>query len=356
MQRFHLEVGSATDVGKQRQRNEDSYAVFTPTEADRASHLDGLLLVADGMGGERAGDRASQITAARLKHWFVSGEYRAWPEFQGEAPLETALVRAVRSVSSEIFQIGEDEQSVRGLGSTVVLGLLAGDRMVLAHVGDSRAYLRRGDVLRQLTVDHSWVQRQVDAGVLSAEAARRHPQRNILTRSLGDSLPPEVDLTSLEVRGDDVFVLCSDGMTGGIEDETILEMARAIEDPQQLAEALVERANDVDGSDNITVVVGRCSSLGVPATLEEAAARTDSDITQVNYIEDDATQVLANEDTEVDLDAPTLELRRGGRSTWRTWLAAALLALALGLLVGIAVQRLTAAAPADLDGAIAAPS
>lgn len=275
MGRMHLEVGFSTDVGRQRQRNEDSYAVFVPFPGDgNPSQLAGMMLVADGMGGERAGDRASQMTSRRLKQWFASGRYREWPEFEGPDALEAALGRAIREVSREIYQLGEDDPQVRGLGSTVVVALLTSKRLILGHVGDSRCYRVRGRTLELLTTDHSWVQRQVDAGVITAEAARTHPQRNILTRSLGDSLPPEVDMVSVDVRDGDVFVLCSDGMTGGVSDAQILQASLELEDPQELADALVRRANDQDGSDNITCVVGRCEELEAAEEAADLETRT----------------------------------------------------------------------------------
>jgi len=261
MARFRLEVGSATDVGRQRQRNEDSLAVFVPVTGEQnPSQLAGLLLVADGMGGERAGDRASQMAAEQLRQTLSSGVFRGWPECTGDHPLEAVMVRAIREVSAAIFKVGDGDPTIRGLGSTVVVAAMTSRHMVLAHVGDSRCYLVRGAQIDLLTSDHSWVQRQVEAGYISAADARRHPQRNILIRSLGDALPPEVDVRTVEIEEGDIFVLCSDGMTGGVTDEEILQFTSYFREPQQLADALVRLANDKDGSDNITVVVGRCKS------------------------------------------------------------------------------------------------
>lgn len=261
MPRFRLEIGTATDVGRQRSRNEDSFAVFVPQTGElNPSQLSGLILVADGMGGERAGDRASRMAAEQLRQTFSSGAYRSWPECTGEHALEAALVRAIREVSAAIFRVGDGDPTIRGLGSTVVVAAMTSRHMVLAHVGDSRCYLVRGTEIDLLTSDHSWVQRQVDAGYISAADARRHPQRNILIRSLGDALPPEVDVRTVEIEEGDLFVLCSDGLTGGVTDEEILQFTSYFRHPQQLADALVRLANDKDGSDNITVVVGRCKA------------------------------------------------------------------------------------------------
>lgn len=298
MARPTLEIGFATDVGRQRQRNEDSYGIFVPQDGEQnPSQLTGLLVVADGMGGERAGDRASRMAVEQLRQWFSSGAYRAWPENNGS--LEAVMVRAVRDVSNAIYKVGDADPTIRGLGSTVVVCALSGEVMTLAHVGDSRCYHVRGNTIRQLTTDHSWVQRQVDAGLLSHDDARRHPQRNILIRSLGDALPPEVDTQALDVADGDLFVLCTDGLTGGVSDEEILQFTSYFRNPQQLADALVRLANDKDGSDNITVVVGRCKTHG-------GGSGKTLDLQSTQRIE------INDADTRVDLTLPAIE------ASWRS--------------------------------------
>ena len=303
MSRF-LEVGFATDVGKMRQRNEDSYVAFVPeSPRNNPSGLEGLLLVADGMGGERAGDRASQMAAQRLREWIRTGEYRTWPEYRGRRPVETALGHAVRRVSDEIFQIGEDEPDVRGLGSTVVLVAVLDGVVVVAHVGDSRCYRVRRGAVELLTCDHSWVERQVQAGLLSPADARVHPQRNILTRSLGDELTPDVDLRTDALYDGDLLVLCSDGLTGSVTDEEILDYSRRYENLQELAEALVALANEKDGSDNITVVTGRWHG---EETMEFSALeladtqKLRSTVTSIRDADEDS------EDSEIDKTQPFL--------------------------------------------------
>lgn len=300
MARYRLEVGSATDVGRQRQRNEDSFAVFVPQTGElNPSQLAGLLLVADGMGGERAGDRASRMAAEQLRQTFSSGTYRSWPECTGERALEATLVRAIREVSAAIYKVGDGDPTIRGLGSTVVMAAMTSRHMVLAHVGDSRCYLVRQGAIDLLTSDHSWVQRQVDAGYISAADARRHPQRNILIRSLGDALPPEVDVRTVEIEDGDLFVLCSDGLTGGVSDEEILQFSSYFRHPQQFAEALVRLANDKDGSDNITVVVGRCKA-------DDGSRMAQIDTHPTHRIE---LNEIYDGDTQTDIPAPDLQRR-----------------------------------------------
>ncbi|MEM8964468.1 MAG: PP2C family serine/threonine-protein phosphatase [Acidobacteriota bacterium] len=255
---YSLEVGAATDVGRRRRRNEDSYAVFVADpQENHPSRLSALMVVADGMGGERAGDRASQITAKRLHQWLAGGAYRRWPEL-AEGGLAAALQRAITEVGREIVELGEREPEVRGLGSTVVAVAMAGNQAVVAHVGDSRCYRVRGGQLERLTEDHSWVEQQVAQGLLTPEKARVHPGRNVLTRSLGDREPPVADVRIELLRDGDCYLLCSDGLTGGLDDDALLALIQSETDPQRLADRLVRRANELDGSDNITAVVGRC--------------------------------------------------------------------------------------------------
>ena len=259
MARFKLEVGYATDVGRLRKRNEDSYAVFAPTDSQaEVEPLQGMLLVADGMGGERAGDRASQMAAEGLHQCFASGVYRSWDEFQNGTWIPGVLRRAIHEVNDAILQLGEENPAMRGLGTTVVMTLLCGEFMTVAHVGDSRCYRVRGQTIERLTADHTLVARQVAAGLLTPEQALRHPHRNVLTRSLGDDQPPQSDLRTEALEAGDLFVLCSDGLTGGVTDREILGLAVGQPNPQSLADALVQLANKKDGSDNITVVAGRC--------------------------------------------------------------------------------------------------
>ncbi len=260
--RFAIDVGYATDVGRMRQRNEDSYAIYAPAESELP--LAAMLLVADGMGGERAGDRASQMAAEGLHQLFANGLYRSWPEFEDEQWPQAVAERAIREVNNEIYRMGERDPELQGLGSTVVLTLLRGSQMVIAHVGDSRCYRIRNGTIAQLTIDHTWVERQVLAGILSREQASVHPQRNVLVRSLGEPVPPSGDVQQLEIEDGDLFLLCSDGLTGGLSASDLLALAQRTSDPQLLAEQMVHLANLRDGSDNITAVLGRCRELPSP--------------------------------------------------------------------------------------------
>lgn len=258
---FRMRVGFATDVGQLRKRNEDSYAVYTPPKGVDGGPVAGLLLVADGMGGEQAGDRASQMAAEGLHQFIASGLFKTWDEFRHQLWAPAVLYRAIREVNQAILEIGEANPVVRGLGSTIVVTLMNGDEMTIAHVGDSRCYRVRDRQLEQLTADHTWVERQVAAGLLTRDQASRHPHRNVLTRSLGDTTPPVSDVRTETIRHGDLFLLCSDGMSGALSEGEILGLIRQHQDAQELADALVRLANVKDGSDNITAVVGRCEAV-----------------------------------------------------------------------------------------------
>ena len=273
MSELTMELGFATHPGRVRERNEDSYAIYAPYpgEANR-SGLKALLLVADGMGGEGGGDQASRLAASRLRQWFASGEFRSWVTGDTAKALEGALVRAFHAVSDEVRDLGETDPALRGAGSTLVAAIAEGSRITVAHVGDSRCYRVRGGRIERLTVDHSWVQRQVDSGILSLEEARHHPQRNVLTRSLGDRLSQPPDVRTEELAEGDLFILCTDGLFGGVPDDEILQQALATPSAQALADRLVEIGVQRDGSDNVTVVVGACGNLKRPATTVAAAA------------------------------------------------------------------------------------
>ncbi len=272
MAELQIEMGFATDVGLQRQRNEDSYAIYAPFPGDEnLSLLRGVLVVADGMGGAEAGDVASRLAAERLRQWLASGEFLAWPEATSATPVADALRRAIPAVSAEIHSLGVADARIRGLGSTVVLTVFEHETATIAHVGDSRCYRVRDDRIERMTRDHSWAEQQVAAGVITAEQARVHERRNVLTRSLGDETPPAPDVRIEPLLPGDCFILCSDGLTGRVIGEEILAQARLHPSSQMLAEALVRLANERDGSDNVTVVVGRCHAESLPATVAAPA-------------------------------------------------------------------------------------
>ena len=240
-----------TDVGRKRKHNEDAYLV----DAER-----GLFVVADGMGGHAAGEVASRITVESIQEFISSTDdatESSWPfgHTAGASTGGNRLTAAVERANEKVMHAVSNRPELKGMGTTVVATLIDGDRATLVHVGDSRAYLYRDGELKRLTDDHSWVQEQVNAGILSEDEAKSHPLKNVVTRALGGSPHVSVDLIEVPLRPGDRFLLCSDGLTGMVPDEEIHEFFLSEPPPEAAVRHLVERANESGGVDNITVIV-----------------------------------------------------------------------------------------------------
>jgi serine/threonine protein phosphatase PrpC len=231
-----LRSGSATDVGRVRETNQDWLLDERP-----------LFAVADGMGGHAGGEVASRTAVETLREAF------------GNDPSSLGLVEAVRAANLAVWERSRSEEELHGMGTTLTAAALVsdgqGDRLTLVNVGDSRAYIFREGKLSQLTDDHSVVEEMVRSGDLSAEEAAYHPQRHILTRALG--IEPDVDVDTMDVnpRSGDRVLICSDGLSNEMGDSEIASVLRRIEDPGEAARELVRLARAYGGSDNITVLV-----------------------------------------------------------------------------------------------------
>lgn len=237
-----LRAAATTDVGMRRGANEDRYAL--------APEL-GLFLVADGMGGHAAGQVASKIASEAVLEAVSALE-------GGTVSLTEKLRQAVDIANRRIYSTAEANRELAGMGTTFVSILATEERVALAHVGDSRAYLIRRGRIRCLTEDHSLVSEWVRRNEIDEAAVREHPHRHVLTRAMGVGCSVQPDLSELTPLAGDVFLLCSDGLTAHLEDNEIGEHAVAHDDPQAVCDALVAEANARGGSDNITVVIVRC--------------------------------------------------------------------------------------------------
>jgi protein phosphatase len=242
-----LRVGVATDIGRVRERNDDSYLVEEP-----------LFAVADGMGGHKGGDVASQLALETLESAFT----------QGSLP----LAEQIRDANNAVFARSQEDSSVSGMGTTLTAVVVEAGELHLAHVGDSRAYLLRAGDLRRLSEDHTLVQRMVNSGEITAAEAGVHPHRNVLTRALGTEPDVAVDEEDVDLLDGDRILLCSDGLTGMVTEEQIVAILSAAPDPQDAADRLVRAANRAGGVDNITVVVIDVES----EPTDEAAAASDA--------------------------------------------------------------------------------
>ena len=240
-----------THVGRQRQHNEDSFLV-----EDTAR----LYLVADGMGGHAAGEIASRIAVDSISEFILhtKEDDGTWPHGYDEHFGRTTnrLMAAVRMANTRVLEAMRKDARLRGMGTTVVACMADDVKMSFAHVGDSRAYLIRDGRLSRITNDHSWVFEQVQAGMLTEAEAEKHPLRNVITRALGGALQVTPDASEIEIRSGDVYLLCSDGLTGMVpEDEILRVVAENDRDIEAACKELIDAANERGGLDNVTAIL-----------------------------------------------------------------------------------------------------
>ncbi len=266
MTRLRARAAGASDVGLQREHNEDCFAVLSDHE---------LFIVADGMGGHRAGDVASRIATDSIAEFFraTANDDVTWP-FHFDARLseeENRLLTGIRLANRQIFERSLQSRECQGMGTTVVGALFSPrkGKMYIGHVGDSRAYRVRGGEITQMTRDHSLVNDYLLAMPELTEAQRSELPKNVITRALGMQDQVAVDLQSDDVQPGDVYVLCSDGLSGMIEDEEILEVVSSTDDLELACRGLIKLANEHGGEDNITAVLVRVAEA--PADISRTA-------------------------------------------------------------------------------------
>lgn len=236
-------AAARTDAGCQRQRNEDNYYMSLDQR---------VFVVADGMGGAVGGAKASQLAVDAIEK-----QWRDNPPPQSDRQaIEKWLLEAVNLANESVWQEAEDDATVRGMGTTLVVAVQSDDNCIqIAHVGDSRAYLLRDGKAVLLTNDHSVVQEMVRAGRLTEEQARINPYKNLITRCLGHEEKVEVEQTAVDVLPKDWIVLCSDGLPTVLRDEQICEVVSMNSEPDMVCAELVKQTIDGDAPDNVTVVV-----------------------------------------------------------------------------------------------------
>ena len=250
-----VEQHSLTDVGRQRNANED--ALF-------ASPGGGLFAVADGMGGARAGEVAAKAAVDELAGLEERDQVR-----------ERELATVVEQANRRIHELSQSDESLAGMGTTMTTLAVGDADVAIAHVGDSRAYRLRDGELERLTHDHSLVDEMVRAGRLTPEEAEVHPQRSIITRALGPEAQVEVERMTYPARSGDVYLICSDGLTTMVPEDALASILRGRSSLRQAAEELVKAANEAGGRDNVTVVLFRLAEEG------EAEAAADDQATMV---------------------------------------------------------------------------
>lgn len=242
-----------THVGRQRQHNEDAFLVEQTAK---------LFLVADGMGGHAAGEIASRIAVDSISEFILhtKEDDGTWPHAYDEHYTRTTnrLMAALRMANQRVLEAMKKDARLRGMGTTVVACMADDEKMSVAHVGDSRAYLIRNGQLSRITNDHSWVFEQVQAGMLTEAEAEKHPLRNVITRALGGALQVTPDASEISAQPGDVFLLCSDGLTGMVPENEILRVVTAnANDLPKACQQLIDAANERGGLDNVTAVLVR---------------------------------------------------------------------------------------------------
>ena len=237
-----MKVYSKTDIGLTRHSNQD--AVFATTLEDGAI----LAIVCDGMGGANAGNVASEVAVKVISEYAIQS-YRIGMDYYD---IEKMLRNAIVSANMEIYDMSLKDEALKGMGTTTVTAMERDGVAVIAHVGDSRAYTA-GQVLNLITRDHSVVQSLVESGKITPEDAKVHPRKNVITRALGIEENVVVDSCQIELKDDDILLLCTDGLSGYADEEGIYKTVKT--DDPQVAENLIELAKQGGGRDNITVAV-----------------------------------------------------------------------------------------------------
>lgn len=239
-----------TDVGMVRELNEDTYLVKEYGDAT-------LLAVFDGMGGAKAGETASALARDEVEKYF-DGFFRDFSRTE-PAAIQAALASAADRANFKIFALASADKEYEGMGTTMVAALCISDKVYIANIGDSRAYLIDKDGAYQITRDHSFVQYLVDIGKLTPEEARNSPKKNIITRAVGVDKEVSVDVSVIEQKQykNKTLLLCSDGLSNYIETHSLAALAKEHKECEELCNVLVKTANEAGGHDNITAVVAK---------------------------------------------------------------------------------------------------
>jgi serine/threonine protein phosphatase PrpC len=246
-----LEFFSATDTGRARSNNEDSVEVDDPTA---------LVVLADGMGGYNAGEVASGMVTS-----FIKSELGRWLAEASENATDTDVRRAmdicVDNANRAIFNAANSNPQYAGMGTTLVVGVFRDARLLMGHVGDSRAYRLRAARLTQITHDHSLLQEQIDSGLITPEQAAFSANKNLVTRAVGVEDTVLLETHVHEVLPGDTYLLCSDGLSDMLDDESIVQLLMGAETLPEAASALIDAANEAGGKDNISVVLARVRGI-----------------------------------------------------------------------------------------------
>ena len=251
---MRIRYAAKTDVGMKRNHNEDYFSLIEDEQ---------LFLVADGMGGHASGEVASKMAAEVLQEFYVrtKDDEATWPYKMDRqlSYVENRLVVGIKMANQRIFHAACRDIKFKGMGTTIVSGQVVGDKFYIAHVGDSRCYRIRNGTIQQMTRDHSLLEDYKDAKPnMSEEEQRKFPHKNVITRALGMRETVQVDIRSHQIKSGDVYVLCSDGLSGMVIDDQICQIATNAKSLERAVAELVDAANRNGGTDNVTTLLLQC--------------------------------------------------------------------------------------------------
>jgi protein phosphatase len=255
-----IRYAAKTDVGMKRTHNEDYFSLIEDEQ---------LFIVADGMGGHASGEVASKMAADAVSEFYqrTKDEDATWPYKMDRqlSYIENRLVCGIKLANYRIFEAASRDLRYKGMGTTIVAALINGEKIYIAHVGDSRAYRLRNGAIQQITRDHSLLEDYKDAKPdMTEEEQRNFPHKNVITRALGMRDSVQVDIKHEPIQDGDIFLLCSDGLSGMVEDPQILHIISASGDLERAVAELVDQANRAGGVDNITALLLQCNLNGKP--------------------------------------------------------------------------------------------
>lgn len=236
-----MKISSLTDIGTTREMNQD----YLYSSEESVGKLPNLFLVADGMGGHKAGEFASRYVVEHIVRSIKGSK---------EEEAVRILSESIETANRKLKEYADAHQQMRGMGTTIVAAVIQGRTLLVANVGDSRLYIV-GDEITQVTQDHSLVQEMVRLGQMDPQSAKNHPDKNIITRAVGVSEKVKIDIFERQLRAGEYIILCSDGLTNMVEDSVILQILHGAGSLSDKAERLIELANKNGGKDNITVII-----------------------------------------------------------------------------------------------------
>lgn len=242
----NLEYAAISDKGIIREQNEDFWNIVLGNDG-----IPVAFIIADGMGGHKAGDVASRMAVEIISHEICKG-------IEANASCDEVidfLEKAINLANEEIYKYAIDNLKGSGIGTTLTLGFLHREKIIIAHIGDSRFYLIRGEIIQPMTRDHSFVSELVEKGILNREEAETHPLRNQITRALGYEKNIQIDFYNIDIKKDDIYLFCTDGLTLKLSSDELLAMLKEKDDLNMILNKMVELANQRGGDDNITAII-----------------------------------------------------------------------------------------------------